>query len=149
MKINTVQRSRGAVTSETDVRRAVRGAVTSETDVRRAVSRSVTSETDVSVAKSRGRGAENWLFRMSDGSKVVSLIDQFNKVLELGGIRRNARGETYSLYCLRHFYAVQMLRSGRVGVFDIARNMGTSVQIIEAYYGKHATPQVLATRLGG
>ena len=86
---------------------------------------------------------------MSDGSKVLSLIDQFNKVLELGGIRRSASGELYSLYCLRHFYAVQMLRSGRVGVFDIARNMGTSVQIIEAYYGKHATPQVLATRLGG
>jgi integrase len=34
-------------------------------------------------------------------------------------------------------------------VFDIARNMGTSVQIIEAYYGKHATSSVLATRLGG
>jgi integrase len=105
-------------------------------------------ENTASAANTK-KPAGNWLFRMSDGSKVLSLIDQFNKVLELGGIRRSASGELYSLYCLRHFYAVQMLRSGRVGVFDIARNMGTSVQIIEAYYGKHATPQVLATRLGG
>jgi hypothetical protein len=42
-----------------------------------------------------------------------------------------------------------MLRCGKVNVFDIARNMGTSVQIIESYYGKHATAQELATRLGG
>jgi integrase len=41
-----------------------------------------------------------------------------------------------------------MLRRGQVNVFDIARNMGTSVQIIEDYYGKDATSLALATRLG-
>jgi integrase len=91
----------------------------------------------------------NWLFRMADGNKIITLIDQFNVVLERAGLTHNSDGEKYTLYSLRHFYAVQMLRHGKVTVFDIARNMGTSVQIIEAYYGKHATSSVLATRLGG
>jgi integrase len=92
---------------------------------------------------------DDWLFRMPDGNKIITLIDQFNAVLEREKLTHNADGEKYTLYSLRHFYAVQMLRHGRVNVFDIARNMGTSVQIIENYYGKHATAQELATRLGG
>jgi hypothetical protein len=31
----------------------------------------------------------------------------------------------------------------------IAKNMGTSVAVIESYYGKHATPQSQAAMLGG
>ncbi len=92
---------------------------------------------------------DDWLFCMPDGNKVISLIDQFKKVLEREGLTHSTDGEPFTLYSLRHFYAVQMLRNGKVGVFDIARNMGTSVQIIEQYYGKHATPKELATRLGG
>ena len=51
------------------------------------------------------------------------------------------------VYSLRHFYAVNALRNG-VGVFVVARNMGTSVQMIQQYYGKQATSAVFATRLG-
>jgi hypothetical protein len=51
------------------------------------------------------------------------------------------------VYSLRHFYAVSALRNG-VGVFEVARNMGTSVQMIQEYYGKQATSAVFATRLG-
>ena len=86
---------------------------------------------------------------MPDGNKIITLIDQFNEVLKRENITHNADDEKYTLYSLKHFYAVQMLRHGKVNVFDIARNMGTSVQIIESYYGKHATAQELATRLGG
>ena len=46
------------------------------------------------------------------------------------------------------FYAVLALREG-IGIYDIARNMGTSVEIIQQYYGRHATPQMMATKLGG
>jgi integrase len=90
-----------------------------------------------------------WLFRMADGNKIVSLGDQFKVVLKRANLQTNTDSEPFSLYSLRHFYAVQMLRGGKVNVFDVARNMGTSVQIIERYYGKFATPMVLATRLGG
>jgi hypothetical protein len=38
---------------------------------------------------------------------------------------------------------VNALRNG-IGVFEVARNMGTSVQMIQEYYGKQATSAVFA-----
>ena len=84
---------------------------------------------------------------MPKGTRIISLIDQFNMVLKQAGIERNGFGEKYVLYSLRHFYAVMALRNG-IGVFEVARNMGTSVQMIQQYYGKQATAAVFATRLG-
>ena len=43
---------------------------------------------------------------------------------------------------------MQGLRNG-IGIYDIARNMGTSVQMIQSYYGRQATPMTMATTLGG
>src|ERR1035438_5676058 len=94
------------------------------------------------------RGADDWLFTMRNDNRVITLIDQFDKVLDLAGITHNSHGDKYTFYSLRHFYAVLSLRRG-IGVFDVARNMGTSVQVIQSYYGKHATPIKLATQLGG
>ena len=91
---------------------------------------------------------DDYFFAMKGGTKIITLADQFDKVLEIGEIERNSHGEKFSLYSLRHFYAVQALRKG-IGVFDIARNMGTSVQIIQSYYGRTATPMSMATTLGG
>ena len=83
------------------------------------------------------RGADDWLFAMRDGRRVITLIDQFDKVLALAGIIHNSHGDKYTLYSLRHFYAMLSLRR-RIGVFDVARNMGTSVQVIQSYYGRQA-----------
>lgn len=90
----------------------------------------------------------NWLFRMADGNKIVSLVDQFTAALNDAGMKQNAAGEHYTLYSLRHTYAVEKLRSG-VSVYALAKNMGCTVAIIESYYGKHATSVELATELGG
>lgn len=87
------------------------------------------------------------LFVMPDGSQITSLIDQLNSALKEAGSERNSFGEKYSVYSLRHFSAVNALRNG-IGVFEVARNMGTSVQMIQEYYGKQATSVVFATRLG-
>ena len=57
-------------------------------------------------------------------------------------------GDAFSLYSLRHYYAVMALRE-EIGVYDVARNMGTSVEMIEKYYGKQSTPKAKATTLGG
>jgi len=91
---------------------------------------------------------DGWFFCMYDGNKIVTLIDQFNALLESINLRESRDKEKYTLYSLRHFYAVMMIKRG-IPIFDIARNMGTSVQIIEKYYGKQATPLALATKLGG
>lgn len=108
------------------------------------------AEWDRSAGKASNRKTAiygNWLFRMKDGSKITGLVDQFAAALEAGGIKKNARGEDYSLYSLRHTYAVEKIRSG-LNVFDASRNMGCSIAIIQSYYGKHAVPSVLATALG-
>jgi len=95
-----------------------------------------------------GAKPDDWLFVMGNDNRVITLIDQFDKVLDLAGITHNSHGDKYTFYSLRHFYAVLSLRRG-IGVFDVARNMGTSVQVIQSYYGKHATSIKLATQLGG
>jgi len=105
-------------------------------------------ERQVRTQKRKVSDKDNWFFCMYDGEKIITLIDQFKVVLEKAGLSKTRYGETYSLYSLRHFYAVTMLRKG-VPVFDIARNMGTSVQIIDSYYGKSAIPMTLAITLGG
>ncbi|MDO8973817.1 tyrosine-type recombinase/integrase [Reyranella sp.] len=92
--------------------------------------------------------ADDWLFAMSDGSQVITLIDQFNVVLKLAGIERNSFNDKYTLYSLRHFYATQALNNN-VPIYAVARNMGTSVKIIETYYGKGATALSMASMLGG
>ncbi|MGY4329426.1 integrase [Bradyrhizobium sp. LB7.2] len=102
---------------------------------------------DKFLTKRRAEQPAGLLFAMPDGSKITTLIDQLNAALKEGGIERSTFGEKYSIYSLRHFYAVNALRNG-VGVFEVARNMGTSVEIIQEYYGKQATAAVFATRLG-
>jgi integrase len=125
-------------------RLVVRGK-TGERDV---IVRSVAAKRiDKYLAKRRAEDPGGLLFVMPDGSEIISLIDQLNAALQEAGIARSSFGEKYSLYSLRHFYAVNALRNG-VGVFEVARNMGTSVEIIQEYYGKQATAAVFATRLG-
>jgi integrase len=122
--------------------------VRGKTGERDAVVRSVAAKRlDKFLAIRRAADPGALLFVMPDGSSIVTLIDQLTSALKEAGIERNSFGEKYSVYSLRHFYAVNALRSG-IGVFDVARNMGTSVQMIQEYYGKQATSAVFAARLG-
>jgi len=110
-----------------------------------------TQEEEVRKVRSPKRkliDTDGWFFCMYDGNKIVTLIDQFNALLKSISLSESRDKEKYTLYSLRHFYAVMMIKRG-IPIFDIARNMGTSVQIIEKYYGKQATPLALATKLGG
>lgn len=122
--------------------------VRGKTGERDAIVRSVAvKRLDKFLTKRRAEDPAGLLFVMPDGSKITTLIDQLNAALEEAGIERSTFGEKYSIYSLRHFYAVSALRNG-VGVFEVARNMGTSVEVIQEYYGKQATAAVFATRLG-
>ena len=93
---------------------------------------------------SKGQG---WFFAMYDGSKIITLIDQFQTVLTSINMLENRDKERFTLYSLRHFYAVNRIRKG-IPIYDIAANMGTSVQMIEQYYGRQATTLALAANLG-
>jgi integrase len=98
--------------------------------------------------KAENENKSDWLFRMLDGNRVITLIDQFKIYLQYINTEKNRYGERYTLYSLRHFYASRMLEKN-VPVFDIARNMGTSVQNIELYHGRSVTARTKATMLGG
>jgi integrase len=105
------------------------------------------SHVDRLLKRRVGADKDDYLFAMPNGGKIITLIDQFDEMLKQGGITHNSHGEKYSLYSLRHWYAIMSLRKG-FGVFEVSRNMGTSVQMIQSYYGKQATAVTLATRLG-
>jgi integrase len=97
--------------------------------------------------KQEGAAKNDYLFVMPNGGKIISLGDQFNAVLEVGNIVTNTFDKKFTLYSLRHLYAVQALRKG-ISVYGVARNMGTSVQVIQHYYGQQATSVTFATELG-
>jgi integrase len=122
--------------------------VRGKTGERDVILRSVAAKRlDKYLTNRRSDDPKGFLFSKLDGTKIISLIDQLDAALVETRIERNSFGEKYSVYSLRHFYAVNALRNG-VGVFEVARNMGTSVQMIQQYYGKQATAAVFATRLG-
>jgi integrase len=98
--------------------------------------------------RKRTEDKDGWFFSMYDGNKVITLIDQFDTVLDSINMLKNRYGEKYSLYSLRHFYAVMALRKN-LSVYLVAANMGTSVEMIQQYYGKQVTPLSVATTLGG
>lgn len=98
--------------------------------------------------QAKKKGKNDYLFQMYDGRKVLNLIDQFDALLNLIKLKKSSNDKRFSLYSLRHTYAVNALRDG-IAVWDIARNMGTSVEQIHRYYGRQATPIKNATRLGG
>jgi len=102
---------------------------------------------DKLLTERRAKNPDGRLLAMPDESRIVTLTDTLDSALRAIELQRNSFGEKYSIYSFRHFYAVNALRNG-VGVFEVARNMGTSVQIIQEYYGRQATPSVFATRLG-
>ena len=122
--------------------------VRGKTGERDVILRSVAAKRlDKLLAKRRAENPAGRLLAMPDGSRISTLIDQLDAALKEASLQTNSFGEKYSIYSFRHFYAVNTLRNG-VGVFEVARNMGTSVQVIQEYYGKQATPAVFATRLG-
>ncbi|HEX7962405.1 MAG TPA: site-specific integrase, partial [Terriglobales bacterium] len=59
-------------------------------------------------------------------------------LLEKSGLLYSASGSRRSSYCFRHTYATFRLMEG-VDVYFLAKQMGTSVKMIEDHYG-HITP---------
>ena len=67
------------------------------------------------------------------------LSNQFNYVLEKNGIKKDAYGQDRSLYSLRHLgIQMRLVRSGgEINLFFLAKNCGTSVEMIERFYCKY------------
>ena len=75
------------------------------------------------------------IFCHPDGKPIGSFKKGFEQVLDEAGILYGSDGKKRVPYSLRHTYATMRISEG-VSVFQLAANMGTSVEMIENFYGK-------------
>jgi integrase len=79
--------------------------------------------------------SDEFVFAHRDGSAVGSFKNGFNRVLREAGILFGSDGKRRVPYSLRHTYATMRISEG-VNIFQLAANMGTSVEMIDEFYGK-------------
>jgi site-specific recombinase XerD len=118
-------------------RKSYRLVVRGKTGERDAIVRSVAAKRlDKYLTERRAEEPAGLLFVMPDGSQIMSLIDQLNSALKEAGIERSSFGEKYSVYSLRHYYAVNALRTGVgcplvSGRLSIGESVPKSIRSIE------------------
>jgi integrase len=78
-----------------------------------------------------------------DGSAIQTMKRSFESLLKFAGISAQRDGGTRTLYSLRHFYATQRL-SHETSPFLLAKQMGTSVEMLEKFYGQTVTSSLAA-----
>jgi len=78
------------------------------------------------------------------GKPITSFKVGFNSMLEFCGVPIAKDGMNRTLYSLRHFYGTQRLR-GNISPYILAKNMGTSVEMIEKFYGHILTPDIVSS----
>ena len=94
-------------------------------------------------------GRDEFVFRLPDGTQSKSLHQTFEVLLtdaELLVDRRTEQNRT--LYSLRHTYATMSLIHARVDIHTLAKQMGTSILMIERHYS-HLKPRQRAEQLSG
>lgn len=75
------------------------------------------------------------IFCHRDGSPVITYRNGFDRALKDAGVLFSSDGRRRVPYSLRHTYATMRISEG-VSVFQLAANMGTSVEMIDSFYGK-------------
>jgi integrase len=85
------------------------------------------------------------IFCHSDGSPIHSFKKGFNALIKDAGVEFDGEGHRRVIYSLRHTYATFRLHEG-VNVYTLARNMGTSVKMLESFYG-HTSNRAMASEL--
>lgn len=79
-----------------------------------------------------------FVFCHKDGRRISSFKRAFKALVEAAALDTDKHGNQRVPYSLRHTYASMRLEQG-VSVYWLAANMGTSVDMIERYYGKKRT----------
>ncbi|WP_430465940.1 tyrosine-type recombinase/integrase [Tabrizicola sp.] len=78
------------------------------------------------------------------GSPITSFKVGFNSMLKWCDVPIAKDGMNRTIYSLRHFYGTQRLR-GNINPYILAKNMGTSVELIEKFYGHILTPDIMSS----
>jgi integrase len=97
-------------------------------------------------AISRAASDDDAVFTTFQGAGSRTLYHNLMETLLIeSGLLHSASGSRRSTYCFRHTYATFRLMEG-VDVYLLAKQMGTSVKMIEEHYG-HITPAKSAARI--
>ena len=82
------------------------------------------------------------VFRLGDGTVTNNLHQTFKVFMEDTGLLADAKtGQERTLYCLRHTYATFQLVNNNVDMHTLAKQMGTSILMLEKHYS-HLTPRL-------
>jgi len=89
---------------------------------------------------------DDYVFKLRDGTTTSNLNGTFRHLMRDSGL--NKAGGNKTLYSLRHTYAHLAILEENMDVYSLSKQMGTSVKMIEQYYG-HITPAHIASKLAG
>lgn len=78
--------------------------------------------------------SDSLVFCHPDGTAIGSFKKSFQSLLTACDLEKDSFGRARTIYSLRHTYATFRLHEG-VNHYTLSRNMGTSVQMLEQYYG--------------
>lgn len=78
------------------------------------------------------------------GGPYTSFKTSFNSMLKYCSIPIDKGGMNRTIYSLRHFYGTQRLK-GNINPYVLSKQMGTSVEMIEKFYGHIMTRDVMDT----
>ena len=88
---------------------------------------------------------DEYIFCHKDGTPIHSFKKGFEALITEAGVNVDSEDERRTIYSLRHTYATFRLQEG-VNHYVLARNMGTSVKMLENFYG-HTSNRAMAGEL--
>lgn len=90
---------------------------------------------------------DEFIFRLENGDRPRDLHGAFEILMQESGLWKDKHGDKRTLYSLRHTYATSKLMFG-ISIHVLAKQMGTSVQMIEQHYS-HLIPSMSVTEIIG
>jgi integrase len=88
---------------------------------------------------------DEYIFCHKDGTAINTFKKGFAALVQEAGVEYDRNGDKRTIYSLRHTYATFRLLEG-VNHYALARNMGTSVKMLELHYG-HTRNREMADEL--
>ena len=94
------------------------------------------AELDMTKQEFQSKRMNEPIFCKTDGTPVGSYKRSFDRLTDEAGVALNGEGQKRVIYSLRHTYAVFRI-TAKTPLFQLAANMGTSVKMIQEFYGHH------------
>ena len=86
------------------------------------------------LAHSTAVPPDSYVFCGRNGKPIGSFKKSFGRLIAEAGVEFDSFGQRRTIYSLRHTYATFRLQEG-VNHYILAQNMGTSVAMLEQFYG--------------